>query len=183
MIIGNTEYEDVQFFEIENILSEWYGIPGKERSHHELLLRMGESYGASRSDIYNTESLKATRQAVSFWDKVTRNHPFYEGMTAMHSLELIANRNLKNHGATIGYFDPAILHDKSITDEAVAFLKEGYSADVSHSETALDLIDKYAETPDKRQNCMAVALRSMDEFSDYLLARLERGEMIENKQH
>ena len=182
-IIGNTEHEDVQFFEIENILSEWYGISGKEKSHHELLLRMGESYGASRSDIYDTEPLNATRHAISFWDNVARNFPFYEGMTAMHSLELIANRNLKNYGAKIGYFDPKILSDGSITEEAVAFLKEGYSADVSHSETALDLIDKYADTPDKKQNCMAVSIRSMEEFADYLLARLERGEMLENKQH
>ena len=181
LIIGNTDHEDAQFFEIENILSEWYGLPGKQESHHELLLRMGESYGASRSDIYAREPLQATKRAISFWDHAARDFTFYEGMTAMHSLELIANRNLKNYGAKIGYFDPIILHDGSISDEAVFFLKEGYSADLAHSETALDLIDKYADTVDKRQNCMAVALKSMDEFSDYLLARLERGEMLENK--
>ncbi|EQD27046.1 TENA/THI-4 domain-containing protein, partial [mine drainage metagenome] len=161
----------------------WYGIPGKEKSHHELLLRMGESYGASRSDIYGTEPLKATTRAVEFWDFAARNFSFYEGMAAMHSLELIANRNLKNYGAKIGYFDPSILEDGSITKEALAFLREGYSADVSHSEKALDLMDKYADSHDKKQNCMAVFLRSMEEFSDYLLARLERGELIENKQH
>ncbi len=182
-IIGNTENEDVQFFEIENILSEWYGIPGKQKAHHELLLRMGESYGATRADIYNTSPLKATKRAISFWDYVSRTFPFYEGMTAMHSLELIANRNLRTYGASIGYFDPQILKDGSISKEAVEFLREGYSADVSHSETALDLIDKYADTADKKQNCMAVALKSMDEFSDYLMARLERGELLENKQH
>jgi pyrroloquinoline-quinone synthase len=181
LIIGNTDHEDVQFFEIENILSEWYGFPGKQKSHHELLLRMGESYGASRSDIYGREPLQATKRAISFWDHAARDFTFYEGMTAMHSLELIANRNLKSYGAKIGYFDPIILQDGSITDEAVSFLKEGYSADVAHSETALYLIDKYADTRDKRQNCMAVALRSMDEFSDYLLARLEKGEMLENQ--
>ena len=183
LIIGNTENEDVQFFEIENILSEWYGIPGKQKGHHELLLRMGESYVATRADIYNTSPLKATKHAISFWDHVTRTFPFYEGMTAMHSLELIANRNLRNYGARIGYFDPQILKDGSITKEAVDFLREGYFADISHSETALALIDKYADTEDKKQNCMAVALKSMDEFSDYLLARLERGELLENKQH
>jgi pyrroloquinoline-quinone synthase len=183
LIIGNTENEDVQFFEIENILSEWYGIPGKQKGHHELLLRMGESYVATRADIYNTSPLKATKRAISFWDHVSRTFPFYEGMTAMHSLELIANRNLKNYGASIGYFDPHILKDGSISKETVEFLREGYSADVSHSETALDLIDKYADTEDKKQNCMAVALKSMDEFSDYLMARLERGELLENKQH
>ena len=183
LIIGNTENEDVQYFEIENILSEWFGIPGKQQAHHELLLRMGESYGATRSDIYNTIPLKATKRAVAFWDMSARSLPFYEGMAAMHSLELIANRNLREYGAHIGYFDPRILKDGTISEEAVAFLKEGYSADVSHSETTLDLIDKYADTEGKKQNSMAVALRSMEEFSDYLLARLERGELIENKQH
>ena len=183
LIIGNTENEDVQFFEIENILSEWFGIPGKQQAHHELLLKMGESYGATRADIYNTIPLNATKRAITFWDRSARSFPFYEGMAAMHSLELIANRNLKDYGAHIGYFDPKILKDGTISEEAVAFLKEGYSADVSHSETALDLIDKYADTEDQKQNCMAVALRSMEEFSDYLLARLERGELLENKQH
>ena len=183
LIIGNTENEDVQFFEIENILSEWFGIPDKQKAHHELLLRMGESYGATRTEIYNTIPLNSTKRAVAFWDMSARSLPFYEGMAAMHSLELIANRNLKDYGAHIGYFDPKILKDGTISEEAVAFLKEGYSADVSHSETALDLIDKYADTEDQKQNCMAVALRSMEEFSDYLLTRLERGELIENKQH
>ena len=183
LIIGNTENEDVQYFEIENILSEWFGIPGKQQAHHELLLRMGESYGATRADIYNTMPLNATKRAIAFWDMSARSLPFYEGMAAMHSLELIANRNLKEYGAHIGYFDPTILKEGTISEEAVAFLKEGYSADVAHSETALDLIDKYADTEDKKQNSMAVALRSMEEFSDYLLARLERGELIENKQH
>ena len=183
LIIGNTDNEDVQFFEIENILSEWFGIPGKQLAHHELLLRMGESYGADRSDIYSTIPLNATKRAIAFWDLTARSYPFYEGMAAMHSLELIANRNLKDYGACIGYFNPKILKDGTISEEAVAFLREGYSADVSHSETALDLIDKYADTEDKKQNCMAVALRSMEEFSDYLMARLERGEWVENKQH
>ena len=66
LIIGNTENEDVQYFEIENILSEWFGIPSKQQAHHELLLRMGESCGATPSDIYNTIPLNATKRAVAF---------------------------------------------------------------------------------------------------------------------
>ena len=66
LIIGNTENEDVQYFEIENILSEWFGIPSKQQAHHELLLRMGESCGTTRSDIYNTIPLNATKRAAAF---------------------------------------------------------------------------------------------------------------------
>ncbi len=182
-IISNTEEEDVQMFEIENIISEWYGIPGKMPSHHELLLRMGESYGLTVDEIYSSEPLPQTKKAVETWDRICRESTYVEGMAAMHSLELIANRNIKSLGAKIGYFDPEILKDGSITKEAVAFLGEGYNADVSHSETALDLIEKYSAKLRNVQDCQAVFLKSIEMFDDYLNARLERGVLIENKQH
>ena len=182
-IVANTDIEDIQHFEIGNIISEWQGMGDDMPSHHELLLRMGESYGYKRSDIYETEPLQATQKATEFWNAVCRNCSSVEGMAAMHSLELIANRNMKKYGASIGYFDPVILSDGSITKEAVAFLKEGYEADISHSETALDLIEKYSMDPDTKHNCLAIANLSFAKFSDYLDARLERGEMLENKQH
>ena len=182
-IISNTDIEEVQHYEIENIISEWQGMEGKYPSHHELLLRMGESYGADRQDIYNTAPLKPTAHAVEVWDRICRDFSFVEGMAAMHTLELIANKNIRNYGATIGYFDPSILKDGSVTKETVDFLREGYEADVSHSEVALNLIVKYADKLDLIQNVQAVVMKSIEEFDNYLNARLVRGDMVENKQH
>lgn len=182
-IISNTDEEDVHHYEIENIISEWHGLGVKSPSHHELLLRMGESYGASRDDIYSTEPLEVTRDAVALWDRVCRTMSFVEGMVAMHSLELIANRKMKDYGASIGYFDPSILTDGSVTKETVDFLKEGYLADVSHSEIALDIIVRYSKKLGLVQPVQAVFLRSIEEFDNYLNARIERGVMLENKQH
>lgn len=182
-IIANTDIEEVQHYEIENIISEWHGEEGKYPSHHELLLRMGESYGASRNEIYNTEPLEPTKHAMETWHKMCRDFSFVEGMAAMHTLELIANRKIKSYGATIGYFDPEILKDGSVTRETVDFLREGYEADVSHSEVALDLISRYAKELGLEQDVQAVVMRSMEEFDNYLNARIVRGEMIENKQH
>lgn len=182
-IISNTDIEEVQHYEIDNIISEWQGVEGKYPSHHELLLRMGESYGAARDDIYNTAPLKPTVKATETWDRICRNFSFVEGMAAMHTLELIANRNIRNCGATIGYFDPAVLKDGSVTKETVDFLKEGYEADVSHSEVALDLIVKYAARMDLVQNVQAVVMKSIEEFDNYLNARLVRGDMVEDQQH
>lgn len=182
-IISNTDLEEVQHYEIDNIISEWRGVEGKYPSHHELLLRMGESYGASRDEIYRTGPLKPTKHAIEVWDKICRNFSFVEGMAAMHTLELIANRKIRAYGASIGYFDPAILTDGSVSKETVDFLKEGYEADVSHSEVALDIICRHAKLLDLGQNVQAVVMRSMEEFDNYLNARIERGVMIENKQH
>lgn len=182
-IIANTDVEEVQHYEIDNIISEWQGVEGKYPSHHELLLRMGESYGASRKEIYNTEPLRPTVQAAETWNRMCRDFTFVEGMAAMHTLELIANRKIKSYGASIGYFDPAILKDGSVTRETVDFLREGYEADVSHSEVALELVTRYAEQMDLVQNVQAVVMRSIEEFDNYLNARLVRGDMIEDKQH
>lgn len=182
-IIANTDLEDVQHYEIDNIISEWQGTDGKFPSHHELLLRMGESYGASRNEIYNTAPLVPTANATKVWDSICRNFSFVEGMAAMHTLELIANRNIKKYGATISYFDPAILRDGSVTKETVDFLREGYEADVSHSETALDLVVKHSKDLGLQQEVQAVVMRSVEEFDNYLNARLVRGDLVENKQH
>lgn len=182
LIIANTDKEDVQMYEIANIVSEWYGTE-KTPSHHELLLRMAESYGASRKEIYETKPLPATVSATAFWDKICRNYSFIEGMSAMHTLELIADRKMRDYGANLPYFDPEILHDNSVSSETVAFLREGYEADVYHAGEALELIDKYSAELSLEEPCMAVALASMDRLYDYLLARMKRGEMIENQQH
>ncbi len=182
-IISNTDIEEVQHYEIENIISEWQGVEGKYPSHHELLLRMGESYGASREEIYHSEPLGPTKHAVATWDRICREFSFLEGMSAMHTLELIANRNIKNYGAKIGYFDPIILKDGSVSQETVDFLREGYEADVSHSEVALDMIVKHASRLGLEQNVQAVVMKSMEEFDNYLNARLVRGDMVENKQY
>ena len=183
LIIANTDFEDIHHYEIDNIISEWHGEKGRYLAHHELLLRMGESYGATREDVYATMPLDPTVRATQTWDHICRNFSFVEGMVAMHSLELIANRRMKEYGASIGYFDPAILTDGSVTKETVNFLKEGYEADVSHSEVALDLIVKYAHKMNLVQEVQAVFFRSIEEFDNYLNARIERGVMIENKQH
>ena len=183
MIIANTDFEEIHHYEIDNIISEWHGEEGRFPAHHELLLKMGESYGATLEDIYNTEPLEPTIHAVKTWDYICRNFSFVEGMAAMHSLELIANRKMKDYGASIGYFDPVILKDGSVTKETVDFLKEGYQADVSHSEVALDLIEKYAVRLNLVQEVQAVFFRSIEEFDNYLNARIERGVMIENEQH
>ncbi len=183
MIIANTDFEEVHHYEIDNIISEWHGEKGRLPAHHALLLKMGESYGATIDDIYNTEPLEPTIHAVETWDHICRDFSFVEGMAAMHSLELIANRKIKDYGASIGYFDPVILKDGSVTKETVDFLKEGYDADVSHSEVALGLIAKYAASLNLVQEVQAVFFRSIEEFDNYLNARIERGAMLENKQH
>ncbi|WP_393971424.1 iron-containing redox enzyme family protein [Oxyplasma meridianum] len=180
-VIAKTDFEDVQDYELENIMTELHGYGKDVPSHHELLIRMGESLGLDRRTILQSNPLPATSKAISIWNRIATNRTWIETMAAMHSLELVANRDLGRHGAKYPYFNPDILSEGKATAEVKDFLREGYEADVSHSYVALDIIEKYC-TKENLEDIQGAYLLSANAFSDYLEARLERGEMIEDKQ-
>jgi pyrroloquinoline-quinone synthase len=177
-ILARTDQEAVVRYELDNLSTEFGGAGPDRPSHYELLLRMGEALGMPRQRTLEFPPLPATRRAIDEWDRIARESPWPAAMAAMHGLELIASRTLVNDGAQLHYFDPAILHGNAIDPAAQAFLREGYEADVGHSEEALRLVEVAAVTEDLRQAVQATFLRSVDLFDDYLMARLERGERL-----
>lgn len=174
-IIAKTSEVDVTYYELDNINTEFGGFEGKP-SHYELLLRMGESLGMDRSNVLQIKPLPDTAFSIKSWGQIAREGHWVETMAAMHSLELIADRTLVDDGAKITYFSPSILEGDEVTLATKNFLREGYEADATHSKEALDLVEKYANSPTLVEDVQAVFIRSMDLFHLYLLARLERGE-------
>ena len=179
-IIAKTDKVDVTLYELDNINTEFAGYGPDKPSHYELLIRMGESLGFSRDKILESPPLPDTSWAIRTWDTISQNEPWLETMAAMHPLELIANRNLRADGASIGYFDPSIFNGNEVTNATKDFLKEGYEADVEHSEEAMDLVEKYAAEFGRGENVQATFLRSIDAFDRYLMARLERAKQLES---
>ncbi len=180
-VIAKSDYDDIHDYEMENIMAEMQGTDRKHPSHHELLLRLGESLGLSRNEIINSKPLPATENAIRTWEYIAEKKSWLEIMAAMHSLELVANRDLGRFGAKYPYFSPEFLKDKNVSQEVKDFLREGYEADISHSYIALDLIDKY-KTESNVEDIQTAYLVSSRVFSSYLEARIERGEMYKNKQ-
>ncbi len=181
-IIAKTDQKDVTLYELDNINTEFGGIGMKTPSHYELLLKMGESLGSDREKILSTPPLPDTASAIDSWNHLARNAHWVETMAAMHGLELIADRTLRDEGATIGYFDPAILepNNHEVTEATKEFLREGYEADMGHSKEALDLVEKYARELNMTENVQATFLKSIDVFHRYLMARLQRAEEFES---
>src|SRR5436190_23554337 len=100
-------------------------------------------------------------------------------MVAMYGLELITNTNHRKGGARMNYVDPTILETGEVTDATRAFLREGYEADVGHSEEALDLAAKYADRFSIVEDVQATFMRSIDAFDRYLMAGVEGGGRFE----
>ncbi len=173
-IMARTDEPKVVHYELDNLVTEFGGIDSEHVSHYELLLRMGESLGVDRAQVLATGPLPATRRAIEAWNDIAAREPWVSVVAAMHSLELIANRNLVNEGATMRYFDPSILEGSEVTDAAKNFLREGYEADVGHSDEALDLVAEFEDGAELREAIQSTFLRSIDLFDDYLIARLER---------
>jgi pyrroloquinoline-quinone synthase len=178
-IIGKTDKVDVTLYELDNINTEFSGSGPDRPSHYELLLRMGESLGLPREKVLGSPPLPDTARAIKLWNEIAERDHWLETMAAMHPLELIANRNLKRDGASVSYFDPSILSGNEVTEETKNFLREGYEADVEHSEEAMDLIEKYAPVLGVAENIQATFMKSIDAFDRYLMARLERGKQFE----
>jgi pyrroloquinoline-quinone synthase len=177
-IVARTDQPRVIRYELDNLATEFGGFGPDRPAHYELLLRMGESLGATRAAILSTPPLPATKRGIDGWESIARQEPWVEAVAAMHSLELIANRDLVRSGATIPYFDPAILHGSEIPAAAQAFLREGYEADVTHSSEALALVNEFAPDVGAVEGVQATTLRSFDLFDDYLMARLERSVLL-----
>jgi len=174
-IMARTDHAKVVLHELDNLGTEFGRFGPGGVSHYELLLRMGEGLGVGRAEVLATPPLPATRRAIAGWDAIASRGHWLAALAAMHSLELIANRDLVRHGASVRYFDPAILTGDAIPPEAQAFLREGYEADVGHSDEALALVAEFAVDPDLLREVQSTFLRSIDLFDDYLMARLERG--------
>jgi pyrroloquinoline-quinone synthase len=178
-IMARTDQPKAVFYELDNLNTEFGGFGPGRVSHYELLLRMGESLGVDRARVLATDPLPATRRAIEAWNEIATREHWVSAVAAMHSLELIANRNLVDDGATVRYFDPTILKGSEISDAAKNFLREGYEADVTHSDEALDLVTEFAKGAGLIEAVQSTFLRSIDLFDDYLLARLERADQFE----
>ncbi len=175
-VLAKTDRAAVAENELDNIRTEFAGAGPATPSHYELLIRMGESYGLDRSEILGTDPLPTTTRTLAEWHDICEKEHWVEAMAAMHSLELIAHRDLVKLGATVHYFDPEILEGTRITEEAKAFLREGYEADIDHADHALALVEQYAAELGRTEEVQATFLRSLDLFDDYLGARLQRGD-------
>jgi pyrroloquinoline-quinone synthase len=178
-IVAKTDKVDVTMYELDNINTEFSGFGSEKPSHYELLLRMGESLGLPRERILRMSPLADTASAIKTWNDIAETDHWLETMAAMHGLELIADRNLRSEGASLSYFDPAILTNDTVTEATKNFLREGYEADVEHSEEALKLVALYSSQLDLTENVQATFLKSIHAFDDYLMARLERGREFE----
>lgn len=133
---------------LDNLWDEEHG----EDNHPALWLRFCNALGVSRDEVLQADILPETHALVDTYRSITLTRPYAEGMAALFAYEVQA---------------PAIAEQKilglnrfyGITEKsAVSFFTTHMTADVAHSGAERQIIEEYADTPE-RQQAVAQAVR------------------------
>jgi pyrroloquinoline-quinone synthase len=137
---GNCDLRPRQMI-LQNLIDEELGAD----NHPELWKRFAEALGLCEADLNVARPLPATRRLVQTFSDLCRNRPYYAGLAALHAFESqvpeIAAAKLQGLQDFYGLADP---HD-------VAFFAVHKDADLVHSRVEWSLIERAADTSEKRE--------------------------------
>ena len=142
-MFGDCPHKDARDFLLQNMWEEEMGTP-----HTELLIRFGMACGWTRDQLENAEPLVTTRAMRAWCDLLGRSHDFL-GATA----GLIVGLESQTPGIYTRQLPP--LREKyGFTDEETIFFELHITSDVVHGERGYQIVEKYADTPEKQAHCL-----------------------------
>jgi pyrroloquinoline quinone (PQQ) biosynthesis protein C len=165
-IIGNCPHLDARRYMIRNLYQEEVRDETIERGHYDSLVDFAVSLGLDREEVMNHAGAPHTVMAVAYWDYVSRSKPWLEAFTAVGVLELITNAQIARRHGGIPINSPRIwaplkarLPGADMAHWDAAEQADGVEG--GHGDEALDIVAKYADTPEKRQACLDALAESI----------------------
>lgn len=126
---------------LENLIEEEQG----PENHPELWLRFAEGLGVKREDVQAATLLPQTQESVDRLKDLTRNQGPIAGLVALYAYESQIPAVAKTKRA--GLKDFYELDD----ERAVAFFRVHETADVLHSATEREVLERLCDTEDKEE--------------------------------
>lgn len=155
-------HADCEEFEVRQALTDnLYDEEHGPDNHTELWKRFGESIGASREDIENSEPIKETQNAIDTFKNLSAKG-FLQGVAGLAAYEsqIPAIAEKKLYGLKENY---------GIDDERGAeFFKLHGILDVKHANVWWDIIEKYADTPEKQEEVIKAVEQGRDALWGFL---------------
>ncbi|MBC8043856.1 MAG: CADD family putative folate metabolism protein [Rhizobacter sp.] len=137
---------------LANLIGEEFG----EKNHPALWKTFAKAVGATDESLTGSEPLPQTANLVSTFRNLCLNSPFYAGLAAMYAYEsqIPEIAATKTDGLKKFY---------GLTDDAsVEFFTVHEQADKHHSRTELELVMRFADTPQKESEVLAAAEAAAD---------------------
>ena len=152
-IHANCPHRDAQALLAENLWEE-HGKGSLERDHYQLIRRLAKSLGATDEELDTVSPLPEATDYINYCLRITRDHSFIEGMTA---IGVGIEYSIPHF---FGMFAEALQTHYGISRADVEYLLIHVGEDEDHAERSLELIEKYADT-DALQAKANQALRGM----------------------
>ncbi|HUP63654.1 MAG TPA: CADD family putative folate metabolism protein [Thermoanaerobaculia bacterium] len=143
---------------LENLIEEERG----SENHPELWLRFCEALGLSRDEVVGSTASDSTRHLIDTMRSLTRDGSTHQGLAALHAYEsqVPAVSRSKIEGLARWY---------EMTDErAISFFSVHEEADVYHSRTSRELIDRLCDDPSKCQEAEEATQKTLDALYVFL---------------
>jgi len=143
---------------LQNLVDEEMG----PRNHPELWKRFAAALGLSDDDLAAAGAMPATQRLVATFTDICRNRPYYAGLAALHAFESqvpdIARVKIEGLRRFYGFADPA----------AYDFFSVHEKADVYHSAAEWELIERAADTPEKRDEVVSATREACEALWSFL---------------
>lgn len=155
-VVGNCPIIKVrQFLVSENLYEE---EANEETSHFNVLIEMGRALGLADKDIVNVEPLHTSNVAFLAWETLTKNRSWIEALAA----KLILERSNEPHcGNMSAWFADSWSKQLGLTAQQLNFFHLHVEADAIHGEMSLQMLEEYAQTPDKVEAAINAAALSL----------------------
>lgn len=153
-VYANCTYDDVNHFLIENITEE-EGFVGNGDfpaiRHSELLLDFAEHCGMPREEVINAQingELLPETLGLQSWCYRQSHRPTVEALAGL--LVGLESQVPVIYAKTT----PPLIEKYGFTEEEVTFFRLHIVADQEHGERGFEILEQYADTPEKQANCI-----------------------------
>ncbi len=166
-ITGNCPHLEVRTYLIENMFYEEVKDPTIITGHHESLIDFTVALGANRDFALSYTGAPVTKMRISYCDWVSRTKPWLEAFAAIAGNEVargmaMIERVGKRANTSREIWEPLGLDDKALAHWDAAEVADG--GEGGHGEAPLYFLDKYADTQEKQDACLA-AMRERQEVN------------------
>lgn len=143
---------------LNNLIDEEHG----DSNHPALWKSFAFALGADDKSLANAAALPSTDRLVSTFRDVCLNQPFYAGLAALHAFESqvpkIAAVKIDGLSKFYGMDNPKDYEFFSVHEKA----------DIYHSQAEWALIERFADTPEKKEEVLAATQKICDVLWGFL---------------
>ncbi|HWO94017.1 MAG TPA: iron-containing redox enzyme family protein [Dehalococcoidia bacterium] len=182
-IVANCPEFPVIAFEIENLMSEVVRDPAADTNHYELLIRLGDALGLSRSEIESHQPSDEAKRAFSYWWDAARQPDWLLGFAAINGLEILGDRTLpRRHGLSQG--TGLAVHPWTrlgLPEAALEFFRVSDEADEGHGRETVEILARYAHDDERMSQAMEALRRTIGELRSMMDGMQRVAEAMETR--